>query len=62
MTHPIPVYSMRLTDYSEEGVAKLLKEINPYKASGPDEIPCRVLKELAVELAPVVTALFCQTL
>ena len=47
---------------SEEGVTKLLKELNPNKASGPDKIPCRVLKELAVELAPVVTALLRQTL
>ena len=40
----------------------MLKELNPNKASGPDKIPCRVLKELAAELAPVVTALFRQTL
>jgi len=40
---------------------KLLKELNPNKASGPDKIPCRVLKELATELAPVVTAFFRQT-
>jgi len=39
-------------------VVKLLKELDPNKASGPDKIPCTVLKELAVELAPVVTALF----
>ena len=47
---------------SEEGVAKLLKEaLNPNKASGPDKIPCAVLKELTGELAPVVAALFRQT-
>jgi len=40
---------------------KLLKELNPNKASRPDKIPCRVLKELATELAPVVTAFFRQT-
>ena len=39
-------------------MVKLLKELDPNKASGPDKIPCTVLKELAVELAPVVTALF----
>jgi len=43
-------------------VTKLLKELSPNKASGPGKIPCRVLEELAVELVPVVTALFRQTL
>ena len=32
------------------------------KASGPDNIPCRVLKQLAQELSPVVTAICCQSL
>ena len=30
-----------------EGVRKLLDNINPKKAAGPDQIPCRILKELA---------------
>ena len=57
-----PYSSISDLHISEEGVAKLVKELNPNKASGPDEIPCRVLKELAGELAPVVAALFHQTL
>ncbi len=32
------------------------------KASGPDGIPCRILKELSVELAPVITKLFQKSL
>ncbi len=44
------------------GVAKLLGNINPKKACGPDGIPCIVLKELALELAPVLTALFEQSI
>ena len=47
---------------SKEGVEKLLKDINPNKASGPDEIPCRLLKGLATELAPCLTALFNQSI
>ncbi len=43
---------------SEAGVMKLLKGVNPSKAAGPDQIPCRILHELHVELAPVFTALF----
>ncbi len=44
------------------GVRKLLSELNASKASGPDNIPCRVLKELADELAPVLTLLYTQSL
>ena len=40
------------------GVMKLLKGVNPSKASGPDQIPCRLLHELHVYLAPVFTFLF----
>ena len=45
----------------EEGVQKLLAGVNPSKASGPDEIPLRLLRELSDELAPVFTRLFKQT-
>ena len=34
-----------------KGVEKLPTGLNPSKASGPDLFPCRILKELAVELA-----------
>ena len=59
--HGTPYSSISDLHISEEGIAKLLKELNPNKASGPDKIPCRVLKELAGELAPVVAAVFRQT-
>ncbi len=32
---------------SPDGVAKQLFDLNPQKACGPDEIPARVLKEIA---------------
>ncbi|MCG8033368.1 MAG: reverse transcriptase family protein, partial [Candidatus Thiodiazotropha taylori] len=41
-----------------KGVLKLLKDIKPHKASGPDNIPARLLKEAAEELAPGLTHLF----
>ena len=58
--------SMNKADYSklskihisEEGVRKLLKGLNPNKACGPDGISPRVLKELADEVAPILTLLF----
>ena len=49
-------------DISREGVLKLLKKINPNKASGPDMIPARILKDLAEELAPILTEIFQRTL
>ena len=44
------------------GVAKLLARLQPKKASGPDNLPCRLLKELSNEIAPMLTALFNQSL
>ena len=40
------------------GIVKLLKNINPHKASGPDGIPARLLKETAEEIAPAITLLY----
>ena len=37
-------------------------KLSPFKASGPDDIPNRLLKELSTELAPAMTALFNQSL
>jgi len=43
---------------STPGVEKLLASLNPNKASGPDGVTCRLLKTVAVEIAPVVAFLF----
>ena len=40
------------------GVEKLLKNIKPYKATGPDSIPARLLNELSVQLAPALTFIY----
>lgn len=40
------------------GVAKLLSELNPHKAPGPDKLPARFLKDYANELAPPMALLF----
>ena len=47
---------------TEKGVLKLLQDINPSKAGGPDSVPGRMLKELATELTPFMTLLFRQSL
>ena len=49
-------------DISVNGVEKLLSNINPSKATGPDMMPCRMLKELAPVLAPLLTVIFQQSL
>ena len=41
-----------------KGVQKLLKDIKPHKATGPDNIPGRLLKKAAEELAPGLAHLF----
>ena len=47
---------------TEEGVRRLLVKTNPHKASGPDQIPARILKECAEELTPILTIFFQKTL
>ena len=47
---------------SEGGILKLLKGLDISKASGPDQIPNKILRELAIHLAPVLTSLFNQSL
>jgi hypothetical protein len=43
---------------TEEGVTKLLKNLNPHKVPGPDNITPRVLKELATHISPILTIIF----
>ena len=45
-------------EFTEIGVLKLLQILNPYKANGPDKIHPRILKELAIEIAPSLNLIF----
>ena len=54
--------TISILDVTSIGVTKLLNGINPKKAHGPDEIPCRILRELDNELTPALTAIFNQSL
>jgi len=47
---------------TESGILKLLQQLDTTKASGPDNIPNKLLKELAIYLAPVLTSLYNQSL
>ena len=53
-THP----DLARISVSEEGVQKLLGGLKIHFAAGPDEIPARLLKEYASELAPALTLIF----
>ena len=54
-----PVANLKIC---EKGVAKLLREVDPSKAGGPDEPPCRILRELAEDIAPILTDIYTQSL
>ena len=45
-------------DITTQGVRKLLQNLKINKASGPDGIPNRILKETAQQIAPALTAIF----
>ena len=49
---------MQFIDISIEGVDQLLQGLSPNKASGPDEISPKILKELHHEIAPILTLIF----
>jgi hypothetical protein len=55
---PSPHREMPHIMVSTEGVIKLLKGLNPHKATGPDCIPARFLKETAESIAPSLATLF----
>ena len=44
--------------FTQNGVEKLLEDIKPGKAAGPDELPARVLKESAKEISAILTMIF----
>jgi len=53
-----PAPDMPAFQVHQNGIEKLLQELNPHKAQGPDNIPTRFLKEFAAELAPCLTLIF----
>ena len=53
---------MKRISVTSDGVLKLLQSLNTKKATGPDLIPARILKDLAVEIAPILRCIFQQSL
>ena len=64
--YPIPVIdpslysSMPPPDIGTNGIITKLKNLNQNKATGPDELPARVIKETAEQIAPIITHIFQQ--
>ena len=59
---PSPFPDVPAFEIGTEGVKKLLQGLKPHKASGPDNIPTRFLKEAASELAPALGLVFTASL
>ncbi len=45
-------------EIAPSGIRKLLENLKPHKATGPDLIPARFLKEHAAQLAPILSIVF----
>jgi len=45
-----------------EDIYKLLNNLNIYKSPGSDEIPTRILKFCAMEIAPILQIIFTQSM
>ena len=48
-----PETPMSDLEFTSNGIEKLLWDLNPSKASGPDLLPTRILKLVASEIEPV---------
>ena len=55
---PSPYDTMASITITTPGVQKLLQNLQPHKATGPDSIPARLLKELSTELAPALAHIY----
>ena len=58
MPAPSLYLSMPAITVNHNGVLKLLRGLQVHKATVPDQIPTRLLKELSAEIAPVLAVFF----
>jgi hypothetical protein len=57
-----PTQSIEKITIDQNGLTKLLKQVNPSKASGPDNIPNRILRECAEKISPILKIIFQKSL
>jgi len=50
--------SIKKITIDQNGLTKLLKQVDPSKASGPDNIPNRILRECAEKISPILKIIF----
>ena len=55
-SHPLP--EMSPIEVHTEWVLHLLLNLKAFKATGPDKVPSRLLKELAHQIAPALILLY----
>jgi hypothetical protein len=55
---PSPHPDMHNFTVTAKGVYKLQRDLDPYKATGPDQIPTKFLKDYAEELSPSLALIF----
>ena len=53
--------NMANIEFTTQGIQKLLQELKPGKAAGPDNIPTQILKEHALHIAPVLQVIYTQS-
>ena len=58
LSNSSPLPDMPSLRINTEGVTHLLLDIDPYKSTGPDNIPAKFLKETAVQIAPALSLIF----
>ena len=55
---PNRYHSMPPIQVTANGVAKLMRNLQPHKTTGPDNVPARLLKETSEDIAPALILLF----
>ena len=55
---PSPYETMPPIKVTNQGVLKLLRNLNIHKATGPDNVPSRLLKAVAPQISPTFTTFF----
>ena len=55
---PSPYQPMQNVSVNPNGIQKLLKDLRPYKATGPDGMPTFILRTAAEELVPILSLIF----
>ena len=59
---PSPHPTMPDIQITEPGILKLLQSLKPHKAAGPDNLKPALLKQLAPQIAPILTTIFNKSL